>query len=105
MRLNLWRTDSTKIRYCDEKGAELAATIDIQMPVLIGNSNIRVCRNRSEHTHAGGLNRMVQVDMNFGLTYIKVEAFDITSGNRVSTKVNFLDKEPVSIAPAVKATV
>lgn len=42
------------------------------------------------NTHTGNLGRTVQVDMNFGRTYIKVEAFDIASGNRVNTKVNLL---------------
>lgn len=36
MRLNLWRTDSGIVRYCEENGCELAATIDLEMPNTIG---------------------------------------------------------------------
>jgi hypothetical protein len=110
LRVNLWRSDRMDLLYCDEAIAQRAATLEVDMSDLSGENECRVGfsilffgSSLDSQTQPGGLNRAVQVDMSFGRTHIKVVAFDVRNGTRVSTRLNFLDKELSILAPAVKS--
>jgi hypothetical protein len=66
----LYATRKRHVRYIDEPGVEQIGEMELQMP-------------------GQGLDRRIIVTMQFGETEIKVEAHDLTSGNRCESTLTF----------------
>lgn len=72
VRFTLFATQKKKVSYTDEEGVTQLGEIVLEIPDT-----------------TGGTSRDLQLTMFFGLTEIKVEAKDMTSGNIVTTNLQF----------------
>ena len=68
----IYCTEQTEVRHVDECHVRSLGTLSVQMPDV-----------------TGGLSRVIEVHMYFGLGEIRVEAFDTTSGNTTTTTIEF----------------
>eukprot|EP00058_Branchiostoma_floridae_P028056 XP_002613547.1 hypothetical protein BRAFLDRAFT_208293 [Branchiostoma floridae] len=73
MGIGIFRTEEKEVHYCDDEGVTKCGDVDVALPSAVS-----------------GLTRSVRVILTFAETEIKVDAIALGSGERASTKIDFL---------------